>query len=427
MKITEMGFAALSKALQTREISAREAACAYLEEIGKNGGGTYLTLCESSALEQAESAQRSIDNGSASPLAGVPAAVADNICTKGVLTTCASASLANFTPPYDAAVCEKLNSSGAVMLGKTNIGEFGLNLTATKNAVMAGLAAYSIGSDAGGELRLDAARCGAVAMKPTYGGVSRHGLVALGSSLEQIGPLTDSVSASALVMNAIAGKDSRDATCREYGYSDFAEYTGRDIAGMKIAALPGFSKNAAATLEKLGAKVDEISISSLEYALPSHFTLLCAEISSNFGRFDAVRFGIRAENFDGLEDMYKKSRSQGFGDEIKRRLLFGTYALSSGQYDRYYKKAQQIRAKLAADFGQVFEDYDLMLAPVADPKATETSSREAVRHTVPANLAGLPALAMPFGGVSIQLIAKAFGERTIYQAAALLEAAGGGF
>lgn len=467
----------LGKRLAARELSARETAAAYLEQMEERDPdiGAYLTVTAESALETAESVDASRARGEElSPLAGIPMGLKDNICTKGVRTTCASRMLEGFIPPYDAAVAERMRSCGAVMLGKLNMDEFAMGSTTetsyfkiTRNpldlscvpggssggaaaAVAAGEAAFALGSDTGGSIRQPAAFCGVVGMKPTYGTVSRYGLVAFASSLDQIGPLTRTVEDSALVLEALVSRDERDATSVAHPYPGFSAALGMGAKGLRIALpkeyfgagiSPGVRdavKNAAERFGRMGAVVEEASLPSLEYALPAYYVISSAEASSNLSRFDGVRYGYRAPERGTLEELYKNSRSEGFGDEVKRRILLGSFVLSAGYYDAYYKKAQQVRVLVCGDFDRIFEDYDLVLSPVAPTTAyrlgeTRNSPLELYlgdAYTVPVNIAGLPALSMPCGTdeaglpVGMQLIGRHFGEAQVYRAAHAFEMEG---
>ena len=471
-EITKMTARRLAAALAKREVSAKEAAKAYLGRIGEADGeiGAYLTVTRETALEQADRIDgRRLSGEALSPLAGVPAGIKDNICTKGVRTTCASKMLANFVPPYSAAVMEKL--ADTVMLGKLNMDEFAMGSSTessyfklTRNpadlsrvpggssggsaaAVAAGMCAFALGSDTGGSIRQPAAFCGVVGMKPTYGTVSRYGLVAFASSLDQIGPLTKDVADSAAVLNALAGWDRRDATCLKREYGDFSEGIGRDVKGMRLA-LPKeyFAKGiapevkeavyaAARAYEKMGCEVEEVSLPSLSMALPAYYILSNAEASSNLARFDGVKYGCRAAGCKDVAELCRRSRSEGFGAEVKRRIMLGTFALSSGYYDAYYKKAQQVRTLVARDFARVLEHSSFVLAPVAPTTAyrigEKTSDPLAMYlgdiYTVPVNIAGLPALSMPCGTdgeglpIGMQLIGGPFSEALLYRAAYAFE------
>ncbi len=409
-----------------------------------------------------------------SNLAGVPMALKDNLCTRGIRTTCASKMLENFVPPYDAYAVERLRD--CVLLGKLNLDEFAMGSSTensyfkpTRNpvnpervpggssggsaaAVAAGEAAFALGSDTGGSIRQPAAFCGVVGMKPTYGTVSRYGLVAFASSLDQIGPLTRSVRDSALVLSAIAGQDARDATSAKRPGEDYGAKIGREIRGMRIA-LPrellaeGLQEEirqavlaAARLFEGLGAEVVEVGLPSLKYALPAYYVISSAEASSNLARFDGIKYGYRAKEFDGIEQLYERSRSEGFGREVRRRIMLGSFVLSAGYYDAYYRKAQQVRALVRRALEALLEECDLILSPVAPTTAYRIGEKMGDPlqmylgdiYTVPASIAGLPALSLPFAQdeeglpIGLQLIGRAFGEAELYQAAYALEQGKGG-
>lgn len=472
--IIKMSVKTLSHCLETKELSALEAADAYLEQIEKKEAeiGAFLTITKEAAWETAKQVdEKRMKNEPLPPLAGIPAGIKDNICTKGIPTTCASRMLEHFIPPYDAAVMEQMKASGVVMLGKLNMDEFAMGSTTehsyfkeTHNphdlsrvpggssggaaaAVAAYEAAFSLGSDTGGSIRQPAAFCGVVGMKPTYGTVSRYGLVAFASSLDQIGPLTRTVEDNALVLQAIISQDQRDTTSLVHPNPDFLAGLEKGVQGLRIALpkeyfAPGIApeirqavKKAAASFEKMGAKVGEASLPTLEYALPAYYVISSAEASSNLSRFDGVRYGYRSENASSLEELYKNTRSEGFGEEVKRRILLGTFVLSAGYYDAYYKKAQQVRSLVCRDFEQVFSQWDLILSPVAPTTAYRLGEKrenplemyQGDLCTVPVNIAGLPALSMPCGfdgeglPIGMQIIGKHFREDLIYQAAQAFE------
>lgn len=472
----EMTVAALSAALQKRELSAREAAesclCAIEERDG--GIGAFLTVTRELALAQADEIDKArVREEVLPPLAGVPMAVKDNICTEGVRTTCASRMLENFVPPYSATVYQRLRAQGAVLLGKLNMDEFAMGSTTessyfhpTRNpraadcvpggssggsaaAVAAGFVPFSLGSDTGGSIRQPAAFCGVVGLKPTYGAVSRYGLVAFASSLDQIGPLTRTVADAALVMQAIAGKDERDATSCAHDWSGLSGGLEGGVTGMKIAlpkqcfgqgvapAVRERVQSAARLLEKAGAHIEEISLPALDDALPAYYVMSSAEASSNLARFDGVRYGYRAEGCRDIDELYERSRSEGFGPEVKRRILMGSFVLSAGYQDAYYKKALRARDGVCAAFDDAFSRFDLALTPVAPRTAWKLGQKHADPtevyledvFTVPVNLAGVPALSLPCGQdeaglpVGAQLIAPHFGEQKLLRAARALEAA----
>lgn len=472
MNIRTLSMKELSDKLNKKEISAKEVCEEYLEAAEKidseiNG---FVRFTPDAAVSQAEKADEKRAKGETmSPLAGVPYGMKDNICTKGSITSCASKMLENFVPPYDAFVTEKLNDANAVMIGKTNMDEFAMGSTTensafkvTKNpvdktrvpggssggsaaVVKAGEVPFALGSDTGGSIRQPAAFCGCVGMKPTYGRVSRSGLVAFASSLDQIGTLTNTVEDSAVVLNVIAGHDENDSTSVNYEKPDFTSELNAGVKGMK-AALPkeyfaeGISPdvkeavlNAAKEFEKMGVEVDDVSLPSLKYALPAYYVISSSEASSNLSRFDGVRYGFRASDYeaDDIDDFYKKTRSEGFGREVKRRIMLGAFALSAGYYDAYYKKALSVRTVVINNFNSIFKNHDFVIAPVAPTTAYKIGEKTSDPlqmylgdiYTVPVNIAGLPGISLPCGcdkdnmPIGMQLIGKAFDEVSLYRAA----------
>lgn len=476
MRYSEMDIAALSKLLQNKEVTAKELAADALKAIAETDGtvGAYLTVAEEEAYKQAEIADKMLADGTAGALTGIPFAMKDNICTKGIRTTCASKMLENWLPVYDACVAEQLKKAGAVMLGKTNMDEFAMGsssensaLQLTRNpaapdyvpggssggsaaAVAANECAFAIGSDTGGSIRQPASFCGVVGMKPTYGTVSRYGLVAYASSFDQIGPLTKTVADNAKVLEAISCHDRRDSTSLPEFDTNYSALIGKDLSGMRIglpkeyfgeginADVAALVQNAAKVLEGAGAKIEECSLPAVSYALPAYYVLCCAEASSNLARFDGIRYGYRAEGAEDLDRLYRKTRTEGFGREVRRRILLGNYVLSAGYYDAYYKKAQQARTLLIRAFRELFSQYDMLLAPVAPTPAYKIGEKSSDPMemalgdicTVPVNLGGLPAISVPCGTVAqdganlpvgFQLIGSAFSEAKLYQAAAAYE------
>ena len=476
-QITELSLCQLSSYLQSGEITAVQAATAYLNTIREKEPSihAYLSVLEGETMQKAAQIDDRRSRGEKlSPLAGIPAGIKDNICTRGFTTTCASRMLENFVPPYDAHVIEKLEQTGAVMLGKLNMDEFAMG-SSTENsyfqvthnprdltcvpggssggsaaAVAAEEAAFTLGSDTGGSIRQPAAFCGVVGMKPTYGTVSRYGLVAFASSLDQIGPLTKTVADSAMVMDCIAGHDSRDTTSIDMETLNYSAELGKDIRGMKIA-LPkeflgeGLSddvrkgiETAVARFKELGAEIIEVSMPTLSHALPAYYIISSAEASSNLARFDGIRYGYRAKDYDDITTLYKNSRSEGFGQEVKRRIMLGTFALSSGYYDAYYKKALQVRTLIVNDYNRIFEQCDCILSPVAPTTAYKIGEKTSNPlemylgdiYTVPVNIAGLPALSMPCATadsglpVGMQLIGPAFSEPALYRIGHAFETSG---
>lgn len=462
---------ALHDALVNKETTARALTEGYLAQIEKNKAiNAYITLNAEAALAQADAVDKKIAAGEEiGMLEGIPVAVKDNICTEGLRTTCASHMLENFIPQYNACVVEKLNAAGAIILGKTNMDEFAMGSTtetsyfgATQNpvntecvpggssggsaaAVADGEAAYALGSDTGGSIRQPAAFCGLVGLKPTYGSVSRYGLIAFASSLDQIGPLVNDVRDAGIVMNTIAGYDHRDSTSANVEHDDYLAKIGQDIKGIKVGlpkeymgegvapAIKEKLQEVRALLEAKGAIVEECSLPTTNYAIPAYYLIAPAEASSNLARYDGVRYGLR-EQADDMITMFKETREKGFGDEVKRRIMLGTYALSAGYYDAYYLKALKVRHLIQNDFANAFKTYDCLLTPasvVTAPKigveydAVTTYKQDIC--TVTSNLAGLPAISVPFGKdendmpIGIQLIGKAFDEAFLLQVAYEIE------
>ena len=478
MDYTTMNIAELSALLEQGDVTAKALTEQALQKIADTDGrfGAYLTTAQEEAMRQAEAADKMRAAGNAGPLTGIPFAMKDNICTKGVRTTCASKMLENWLPVYDACVTERLKAAGAVMLGKTNMDEFAMGsssensaLQVTRNpaapdyvpggssggsaaAVAADECAFAIGSDTGGSIRQPASFCGVVGMKPTYGTVSRYGLVAYASSFDQIGPLTKTVADNAKVLEAISCHDRRDSTSLPQFDTNYSALIGKDLTGMKIGLpqeyfgegihpeVAALVRKAADQLASAGAVIEECSLPAVSYALPAYYVLCCAEASSNLARFDGIRYGFRAEGIEDLDQLYRKTRTQGFGKEVRRRILLGNYVLSAGYYDAYYKKAQQARTLLIRAFKELFGKYDLLLTPVAPTPAYKIGEKASDPMemalgdicTVPVNLGGLPAISVPCGTVTdgsaqlpvgFQLIGPAFSEAKIYQAAAAYESA----
>lgn len=468
-EILNMPVTLLTEKIADKQLSSKEITEAYLENINKTDSeiGAYLTVTAESAIAKAEETDKRIAAGEKlGTLAGIPGGIKDNMCTKGVKTTCASKMLENFVPCYSSTAVEKLNEQGFVMLGKLNMDEFAMGSTnensyfkPVKNpvntervpggssggsaaAVAAKEAAFTLGSDTGGSIRQPAAFCGVVGMKPTYGTVSRYGLVAFASSLDQIGPLTKNVKDNALILNAIAGHDPKDATCIGGGRPDYTTEIGKDVKGITVG-LPteffgdGVSADvkdavlaAAKRYEKLGANIEEVKLPSLKHALSAYYVISSAEASSNLARFDGIRYGYRSENAETLDDIYKNSRSEGFGPEVQRRIMLGTFALSSGYYDAYYKKALQVRTLVVRDYNKVFEKCDFIISPVAPTTAYKLGEKTdnplemymGDIYSVPINIAGVPSLSLPCGKdgdnmpIGMQLIGKPLGEATLYRA-----------
>nr|WP_276576504.1 Asp-tRNA(Asn)/Glu-tRNA(Gln) amidotransferase subunit GatA [Caldicoprobacter algeriensis] len=460
--------------ISKREISVPELTRYMLDRIESLDSKLecYITVTEKQAMEQAEKVQKMIDEGTLnSPLAGIPMGIKDNICTRGIPTTCASKMLSNFVPPYDAHVVKKLYDNGAVLLGKLNMDEFAMGSSTesshfkkTKNpwdtervpggssggsaaAVAAGEAIYALGSDTGGSIRQPASFCGCVGLKPTYGLVSRFGLVAYASSFDQIGPLTKTVTDCALVLNAIAGHDPMDLTSSRRQHPDYTKALVNDVKGLKIGLPREFIDdsvqkdirdavlNAVKVFSDLGAQCEEISIPIMEYVVPTYYIIALAEASSNLARYDGVKFGYRAANPKDMLDFCMRSRSEGFGTEVKRRILLGTYVLSSGYYDAYYKKALKARTIITREFNKAFEKYDIIIGPVSPTTAYRIGEKinDPVQmymediFTVPVNIAGLPAISIPCGfdskslPIGLQIIGKRFDETTVIRAAYTFE------
>lgn len=466
MNYFNQSLTSIHKQLSDKSVSAEDLTKQTLENI-KNVDGdinAFLTLDEDGALKQAkEIDDKGIDSDNL--LSGLPIAVKDNIVTKGLKTTAASKILENFTPIYDATVSEKIKKLGTITVGKTNMDEFAMG-GSTENsafkithnpwdttkvpggssggsvaAVAAGEVLAALGSDTGGSIRQPASFTGVVGMKPTYGRVSRWGLIAFGSSLDQIGPITRNVADNATLLNAIAGHDDHDLTSSTKEVPDFTSSLNKGVKGLRIGIPSEFMAqgldddvkqtvlNTAETFKKLGATVDEVSLPHTKYGVAAYYIISSSEASSNLQRFDGIRYGRRAKDVKNLEDLYVKSRSEGFGDEVKRRIMLGTFSLSAGFYDAYFKKAAQVRTLMINDFNNVFKDFDLILAPTAPTPAYgigEDVSDPMTMYmndvlTLPVNLAGLPGMSVPAGfskglPVGVQLIGRPFDELTVYQA-----------
>lgn len=462
----------LRKALDSREISAAELCGEYFKRIEAVDPEllSYITVTKEKAFKDAENAQKIIDGGKATALTGIPLAIKDNICIDGVRTTCASRMLENFIPPYNATVIDKLNAEGYVLLGRTSMDEFamgGSNQTSafakTKNpydlervpggssggsaaAVSASLAPAALGSDTGGSIRQPSSFCGVTGIKPTYGRVSRYGLVAFASSLDQIGPICSDARDCAIMLNAICGHDRHDATSARVETPDFTEKLGQPIKGMKIALPKEFYAegvdevvktsvmNAAHELEKQGAVLVDCSMPGLKYAIPAYYLIACAEAASNLSRFDGIKYGFRGEGRT-FEELIRDSRSRGFGEEVKRRILLGNYALSSGYYDAYYKKALALKQEIIRQYNQIFEQADVILTPTAPTPAYKIGSQDndpvkmyqADICTVTVNIAKLPGVSTTCGytedglPVGMSIIGKRFDEQTILQCADAFE------
>ena len=473
MKLYELTPLEAGEKIRKKEIGVRELTEYALGRIDAVDGevSAFLRTERGAALARADEVQKQIDEGqAASPLAGVPYGLKDNICSKGLETTCASKILGGFRPPYDATIVKKLNNAGMIMVGKTNMDEFAMGSTTetsyyktTKNpwdlqrvpggssggsaaAVAAREVPFTIGSDTGGSIRQPAAYCGVTGLKPTYGAVSRFGLIAYGSSLDQIGPIAPSARDCAAVFDAISGYDEMDSTSMPLEIQALANIEG-GVKGMTIgipksyfgdglsAEVRSKIEDAIKVLESEGANVEEFEFSMLDYAVPAYYIIASAEASSNLSRFDGVKYGFRSENAEGLRDVYLKTRTEGFGSEVKKRIMLGAFALSSGYYDAYYNKALQVKALIKQAFDSAFEKYDMILGPVAPttaPKIGESLKDPLAMYlsdiyTVSVNLAGLPGLSLPCGfdgegmPVGMQLLGKAFDDAKLLRAGALYQ------
>ena len=470
MNITELTVHELKEKIQKKELSSAEITKAFAERVKEKEESlnAFLTVLTDDAIKQAEEMDKKIDKGEiTSELAGIPIGIKDNICTKGIRTTCGSKMLENFISPYDATVMEKINSAGMINLGKLNMDEFAMG-SSTENsafqkthnpwnlkkvpggssggsatAVAANMVPWALGSDTGGSVRQPASLCGIVGLKPTYGLISRYGLVAYASSLDQIGTFTKDVEDCALLLNVIAGKDERDTTSVKAENKDYVKALKNNVKGLRIGVPKeyfgdGINPEVREAIEKaimeykeLGAIVEECSIPIADYTLATYYIISCAEASSNLGRFDGIRYGYRTPNYESLEDIFINSRTEGFGDEVKRRIILGTYVLSSGYYDAYYKKAQQVRTLIKNEFNKIFEKYDILITPTSPTVAFDIGEKSnnpmemymADICTVPINVAGVPAISIPCGvdktgmPIGMQIIGKHFSEETILNAA----------
>ncbi len=472
-QIHELTIKELSNKIQAKEVSVEEVIKDSFNRIKATEEQieAFITLNEEKALEMAKGLDEK-GPSSVSPLAGIPIGIKDNIVTKDILTTAGSKMLYNFNPPYDATVMTKVYGAGMVPVGKLNMDEFAMGSSTetsyfkkTKNAwndkkvpggssggsaasVAAGQIPVSLGSDTGGSIRQPAAYNGIVGLKPTYGRISRFGLIAFASSLDQIGPMTRTVEDNAMILNAISGHDVHDSTSSKKEVPDFTSLIGKDVKGMKIAVPKEFMgdgvatevresiEHAVETFRHLGATVEEVSLPHSQYGVQVYYIIASSEASSNLQRFDGIRYGYRSENISNLDDVYVNSRSEGFGAEVKRRIMLGTFSLSSGFYDAYFKKAGQVRTLIIEDFKKVFSDYDLILGPVSPTIAHDfgTDQDNPVTAymrdvlTIPVNLAGLPGMSLPCGfsegmPIGLQLIGNYFEEEKMYQAANAFEEA----
>ena len=478
MQTKSMTALQLGQMIKKKEVSVKEAVQESLAQIADLDEtlGSFVTVDEEGALKRAEEVQKGIDDGTITgALAGVPVAVKDNICTKDLLTTCSSKILSNFVPPYSAQAVDNLKAAGAVIVGKTNMDEFAMGSTTetsaygvTRNpwniehvpggssggscaAVSSCEVPYALGSDTGGSIRQPGSFCGVTGLKPTYGTVSRYGLIAYGSSLDQIGPIAKDISDCAAILEMIASYDKKDSTSVKRDAYDFTSALLDDVKGMKIGIPSDYLSaglneevkaavlKAAEVLKAKGAEVEEFQLSLVEYAIPAYYVIASAEASSNIARFDGVKYGYRAKDYNGLHNMYKKSRSEGFGEEVKRRIMLGSFVLSSGYYDAYYLKALRTKALIRQSFDRAFEKYDVILGPVAPTTAPKlgASLSDPLQmylgdiYTISVNLAGLPGVSVPCGidsnglPIGVQLIGDCFQEKKIIRAAYAYEQARG--
>ena len=469
MEIQKLTAVSLGKKIKEKEISVREALDAVFAQIDQTEGRyhAYVTLDKEGAYKQADVVQEKIDKGELTgALAGVPVAIKDNMCTKGLFTTCSSKILENYIPTYTASAVQNLTDAGCVIIGKTNMDEFAMGSTTetsyygvTRNphnpehvpggssggscaAVAANECFYALGSDTGGSIRQPSSFCGVTGIKPTYGTVSRYGLIAYGSSLDQIGPVAKDVTDCAVILEAIASHDPKDSTSVAREDLDFTSALVDDVKGMRIgiprdylgegldSEVKAAVLDAAKKLEAKGAIVEEFDLSLVEYAIPAYYVIASAEASSNLSRFDGVKYGYRAKEYEGLHSMYKKSRSEGFGAEVKRRIMLGSFVLSSGYYDAYYLKALRTKALIKQAFDIAFEKYDVILGPAAPttaPKLGESLSDPLKMYlgdiyTISVNLAGLPGMSVPAGEdskglpIGVQFIGDCFKEKNIIRA-----------
>ena len=469
MEIQKLTAVSLGKKIKEKEISVREALDAVFAQIDQTEDRyhAYVTLDKEGAYKQADAVQEKIDKGELTgALAGVPVAIKDNMCTKGLLTTCSSKILENYVPTYTASAVQNLTDAGCVIIGKTNMDEFAMGSTTetsyygvTRNphnpdhvpggssggsaaAVALNECFFALGSDTGGSIRQPSAFCGITGMKPTYGTVSRYGLIAYGSSLDQIGPMTKNVTDCAAVLETIASYDKKDSTSMKREEYDFTSALVRDVKGLRIGLPKDYFSDgldsevkaaifkAAETFKRMGAIVEEFDLGLVQYAIPAYYIIASAEASSNLERFDGVKYGYRTKEYGDLHSMYKKTRSEGFGSEVKRRIMLGSFVLSSGYYDAYYLKALKTKALIKQEFDKAFEKYDIILAPAAPTTAPllGSSLQDPIKmylsdiYTISANLAGIPGLSIPCGKdkmglpIGMQLLGGCFQEKTLLRA-----------
>lgn len=466
MEIQKLTAVSLGKKIKEKEISVREALDAVFAQIDQTEDRyhAYVTLDKEGAYKQADAVQEKIDKGELTgALAGVPVAIKDNMCTKGLLTTCSSKILENYIPTYTASAVQNLTDAGCVIIGKTNMDEFAMGSTTetsyygvTRNphnpdhvpggssggsaaAVALNECFFALGSDTGGSIRQPSAFCGITGMKPTYGTVSRYGLIAYGSSLDQIGPMTKNVTDCAAVLETIASYDKKDSTSMKREEYDFTSALVRDVKGLRIGLPKDYFGDgldsevkaaifkAAETFKRMGAIVEEFDLGLVQYAIPAYYIIASAEASSNLERFDGVKYGYRTKEYGDLHSMYKKTRSEGFGSEVKRRIMLGSFVLNSGYYDAYYLKALKTKALIKQEFDKAFEKYDIILAPAAPTTAPllGSSLQDPIKmylsdiYTISANLAGIPGLSIPCGKdkmglpIGMQLLGGCFQEKTL--------------
>ena len=469
MEIQKLTAVSLGKKIKEKEISVREALDAVFAQIDQTEDRyhAYVTLDKEGAYKQADAVQEKIDKGELTgALAGVPVAIKDNMCTKGLLTTCSSKILENYVPTYTASAVQNLTDAGCVIIGKTNMDEFAMGSTTetsyygvTRNphnpdhvpggssggsaaAVALNECFFALGSDTGGSIRQPSAFCGITGMKPTYGTVSRYGLIAYGSSLDQIGPMTKNVTDCAAVLETIASYDKKDSTSMKREEYDFTSALVRDVKGLRIGLPKDYFGDgldsevkaaifkAAETFKRMGAIVEEFDLGLVQYAIPAYYIIASAEASSNLERFEGVKYGYRTKEYGDLHSMYKKTRSEGFGSEVKRRIMLGSFVLSSGYYDAYYLKALKTKALIKQEFDKAFEKYDIILAPAAPTTAPllGSSLQDPIKmylsdiYTISANLAGIPGLSIPCGKdkmglpIGMQLLGGCFQEKTLLRA-----------
>ena len=469
MNIQKLTAVSLGKKIKEKELSVREALEASFAQIDQTESQyhAYVTIDREGAYRQADAVQEKIDKGELTgPLAGVPVAIKDNMCTKGLLTTCSSKILENYIPTYTASAVQNLTDAGCVIIGKTNMDEFAMGSTTetsyygvTRNphnpdhvpggssggsaaAVALNECFFALGSDTGGSIRQPSAFCGITGMKPTYGTVSRYGLIAYGSSLDQIGPMTKNVTDCAAVLETIASYDKKDSTSMKREEYDFTSALVRDVKSLRIGLPKDYFGDgldsevkaaifkAAETFKRMGAIVEEFDLGLVQYAIPAYYIIASAEASSNLERFDGVKYGYRTKEYGDLHSMYKKTRSEGFGSEVKRRIMLGSFVLSSGYYDAYYLKALKTKALIKQEFDKAFEKYDIILAPAAPTTAPllGSSLQDPIKmylsdiYTISANLAGIPGLSIPCGKdnkglpIGMQLLGGCFQEKTLLRA-----------